>query len=92
MTLDELREGIDKIDNELLHLFNKRMGFVKEVGDLKSRENSVVYRPEREKSIIERLQKINREDGGRLTDQAIEELFLQIFAVSRADQNSKQSK
>lgn len=91
MTLDELRVGIDEIDNELLKLFNKRMEFVTEVGELKSRENSVVYRPERERSIIERLQQLNSKNSGHLTDKAIEEIFLKVFAISRESQALKQS-
>ncbi len=80
MTLEELREGINQIDDELLKLLNRRMEFVKEVGKLKQSTGTSIYRPEREKEIIERLAK---QSDGLLTKEAIEAIFLEIFAVSR---------
>jgi len=80
MTLQELREGIDQIDNEMLKLLNKRMQFVKEVGRLKQNDGSSIYRPERERAILERLNRLN---DGDLTPEAIEAIYMEIFAVSR---------
>ncbi len=80
MTLEELRKGIDQIDDELLKLLNKRMQFVQEVGRLKQNDGSSIYRPEREREILERL---NRQNDGALTPEAIEAIFMEIFAVSR---------
>ena len=80
MTLDELRKEINAIDDELLKLLNKRMDFVKEVGKLKQNDGSSIYRPEREQEIIQRLTKNSK---GDLTPEAIEAIFLEIFAVSR---------
>jgi len=81
--LKKLREEIDAIDNELIRLLNKRMQIVKRVGDLKNNTNAPVYRPEREKEIIQRLTKISKEEGGVLGYDEIEAIFLEIFAVSR---------
>jgi len=83
MTLDELREQIDAIDNNLLDIYNKRMDLVHAVGELKNSTGAPIYRPEREQRIIERLQHINKEQGGRLNDEAIDALFVELFAVSR---------
>ncbi len=80
MSLEELRKQIDQIDNEMLELLNQRMEVVKKVGELKRRTNAVIYRPEREKAIIDRLNKINK---GQLNKAAIEAIFLEIFAVAR---------
>ncbi len=80
MNLQELRAGIDKVDDELLKLLNKRMQFVKEVGKLKQNDGSSIYRPEREREILKRLEKQN---NGDLTTEAIEAIFMEIFAVSR---------
>ena len=80
MTLEELRKGIDQIDDELLKMLNKRMQFVQEVGKLKQNDGSSIYRPEREREILERL---NRQNDGALTPEAIEAIFMEIFAVSR---------
>ncbi len=80
MTLKELREEIDSIDNEILKLLNKRMRVVKEVGKLKQSNKSAIYRPEREKEILDRLKSLNK---GPLNKAAIDAIFLEIFAVSR---------
>ncbi len=80
MTLEELRKAIDQTDNELLLLLNKRMEVVKKVGELKRHENTVIYRPEREKAIIDRLSCLS---NGPLRRSAIEAIFMEVFAISR---------
>lgn len=80
MTLDELRIEIDNIDNQLLELYNKRMEYVHQVGELKNTTGAPIYRPEREQSILNRLKSQN---NGKLTDKAIDALFLEMFAVAR---------
>ena len=82
-TLDECREAIDTIDNEMLSLLNKRMKVVERVGEIKQDTGGAIYRPEREKAIIERLTKLSEEEGGLLNKSAIEAIFLEIFAVAR---------
>ena len=78
--LKELRNKLDSIDNELLKLINERMEIVHQVGVLKAHSGGPIYRPEREKAIIDRLSSINE---GKLSRKAIEALFLEIFAISR---------
>ncbi|AHM62112.1 chorismate mutase [Flammeovirgaceae bacterium 311] len=79
-SLEDLRRQIDSIDDQLLDLLNRRMEIVKEVGKLKKNENTVIYRPEREMQIIERL---HQKTAGLLNRQALEAIFLEIFAASR---------
>jgi chorismate mutase / prephenate dehydratase len=79
----DLRNKLDNIDNTLLKLINERMEIVHQVGALKAVSGGAIYRPEREKSIIDRLEKINKETNGSLNRSAIEALFLEIFAISR---------
>jgi chorismate mutase/prephenate dehydratase len=78
--LQDLRNRIDHLDDELLNVLNERMELVKKVGDLKRSSQSIIYRPEREKQILDRLEKRN---NGLLTRQAIDAIFFEIFAVSR---------
>ena len=82
--LKELRNEIDKIDNEILSLLNKRMEIVKKVGELKNNVNAPIYRPEREKEIIDRLTKLSKNQNGILGRDEIEAIFLEIFAISRS--------
>ncbi|WP_338875749.1 prephenate dehydratase [Spirosoma sp. SC4-14] len=80
MTLESLRNDIDSLDDQLLALLNQRMELVRKVGELKRSTNAVIYRPEREKQIIDRLYNQN---NGLMNRSAIEAIFLEIFAVSR---------
>ena len=79
----ELRNKLDNIDNTVLDLINERMHIVHQVGALKAKSGGAIYRPEREKAIIDRLELINNEKVGLLNRSAIEALFLEIFAISR---------
>jgi len=82
-TLDDCRVAIDAIDDEILELLNKRMQVVERVGEIKVDTGGAIYRPEREKAIIQRLCAKSKRDGGLLNDAAIEAIFLELFAVSR---------
>ncbi len=80
MTLEQLRDSIDAIDDKLLELYNERMELVHKVGELKNTTGAPIYRPERERAIINRLQAQN---SGKLNNRAIEALFLELFTVAR---------
>ncbi len=79
-TLQECRDVIDTIDDNILGLLNERMKVVQRVGEIKHQTKTAVYRPEREKEILERLSARNE---GPLNRSAIEAIFLEIFAVAR---------
>ena len=81
--LKQLRDTLDSIDNEVLSLLNKRMETVHKVGVLKAQSGGAIYRPEREKSIIDRLENLSLQNNGSLNRAAIEALFLEVFAISR---------
>lgn len=80
MKLQQFREEINKIDDKILELLEKRMEIVKQIGKIKMQGNTPIYRPEREKEIIDRL--ISKKPL-LLTKNAIESIYLEIFAVSR---------
>jgi len=83
MELKKLRDTLDGIDDELLKLLNKRMETVHKVGVVKATSGGAIYRPEREKAIIDRLYSQSIASQSTLNHQAIEALFLEIFAISR---------
>jgi chorismate mutase/prephenate dehydratase len=89
LDLNELRSQIDNIDNEILRLLNKRMEIVKKVGEVKNSSNAPIYRPEREKEIIERLTALSKKENGILQKEHIEAIFLEIFAISRMLERSE---
>ncbi len=81
--LKKLRDTLDNIDNEVLILLNKRMETVHKVGEVKAQSGGAIYRPEREKAIIDRLTHQSKLANGALNKDAIEAIFLEVFAVSR---------
>ncbi len=82
-TLEACREAIDAIDDGIVRMLNERMEIVKRVGEIKHDTGGAIYRPEREKAIIERLSALSVAEGGTLNAAAVEAIFLEIFAVSR---------
>lgn len=79
-TLDELRIKIDAVDDKILTLLNERMNYVKSIGELKKNSGGTIYRPERERAILNRLKNLNQ---GLLDQNAIEAIYQEIFGVSR---------
>lgn len=78
--LESIRRSIDLIDDEILDKLISRLELAAQVGKLKNQTQGNAYRPEREHSILERL---TTRKTGLLTQQAIRNIFLEIFAVSR---------
>ena len=67
--LKQLREQIDRLDDELLKLANQRAALAQQIGHLK--EDGVVLRPEREAQVLQRLQKKN---SGPLSNAAVAQM------------------
>jgi chorismate mutase/prephenate dehydratase len=80
-TLQSLRERIDAADAELLALLNRRAQLALEVGELKKREGSVVFRPEREAQVIDGLKARN---PGPLKTDSIAPIWREIMSACRA--------
>jgi chorismate mutase/prephenate dehydratase len=78
-----LRNELDKIDDTVLNLLNRRMQVVQKVGEVKHQSGGAIYRPEREKEILNRLENLSKRSDGVLNREAIEAIFLEIIAVSR---------
>jgi chorismate mutase len=60
MSLDELRNRIDEIDNQLVELLNERARVVVQIGEQKSRTGGQIYAPDREKRVLESIVKSNK--------------------------------
>ena len=73
------RQQIDRLDDELLKLFNQRAALAQQIGHLK--EDGVVLRPEREAQVLQRLQDSNR---GPLSNAAIAQLYTELMSQCRA--------
>ncbi len=81
MKIDEWRRRIDEIDCKLVELLNERSRWAKEIGRLKRELGMPVYQPEREREILENVERANR---GPLPDQAVRRLFERILDEARS--------
>jgi chorismate mutase/prephenate dehydratase len=79
--LKKLRNSIDRIDDEILKLLNKRAGFVVEVGRIKRNRKSTFYKPDRERQILQRLANNNK---GPFPSDALKAIYREILAASLA--------
>ncbi|MDH2916309.1 MAG: prephenate dehydratase [Gallionella sp.] len=77
--LKKYREQIDRIDDELLKLFNQRAGIAQQIGHAKG--NGAVLRPEREAQVLQRMKEANQ---GPLSAQGISALYTEIMSQCRA--------
>ena len=77
--LAECRMKIDKIDNEILGLLNKRAKVVIEVGHIKNMKDEKFYVPKREKHILQRLAKKNK---GPFPNDALKTVMREIISAS----------
>ena len=80
MTNDDYRKEINRIDSELLHIFNKRAALALKIGEIKKDLGIPVYDPEREKRIFEAMSSAN---PGPLENDAIIRLFERVIDESR---------
>jgi len=60
MSLEDLRKRIDDIDAKLVDLLNERAQVVVDIGKLKNSTDTPIYAPDREKQVLERIQKLNQ--------------------------------
>ncbi len=80
MTIEELREEINKIDVEMLSLLNNRALCARQIGELKQKEGSVTYHPAREEEIYRRLLANNQ---GPLSYDTICAIYTEIISACR---------
>ena len=82
MTLDEIRERIDELDHNLIHLLGERAKLVHMVGDFKKKHNLPIYAPEREQSLIKKLLQINKEAKSQITDDSIKSIYREVMSAA----------
>jgi chorismate mutase / prephenate dehydratase len=76
-----LRTQIDALDRELLALLNRRAGLALQVGEIKKREGSAVFRPEREAQVIDSLKTTN---PGPLATESVAPIWREIMSACRS--------
>ncbi|MDL2237796.1 chorismate mutase [Christensenellaceae bacterium OttesenSCG-928-K19] len=81
--LEELREEIDRIDGNIIELFEKRMQCAKEVAQYKQERGMQVLDSSRERQVLEQREKLLRNKGLSAYNKR---LFLLLMELSRAYQ------
>jgi len=75
-----LRRRIDQIDDQLMKLLNSRSACAVEIGRIKRGLGMAVYQPDREKWILDRVEKNN---PGPLDSNALRRVFERVIDESR---------
>src|ERR1700712_1483532 len=76
-----LRDQIDALDRDLLAALNRRAALAQAVGEVKKREGSVAFRPEREAQAIDGLKAKN---PGPLKAESVAPIWREIMSACRA--------
>ncbi len=79
--MDKHRKCIDRVDGELLKLFNERASAVAAIGEWKRERGAEIYDPKREAKILQRLTRANR---GPLDRRTVVHLFERIIDEFRS--------
>ena len=79
--LADLRVQIDSLDQQLLKLINERAHIAERVGELKKREGSAFFRPDRVAQVIE---KIKTNNPGPLKGQHVAAIWREIMSACLA--------
>ena len=88
MDLNELRNEINQIDDEMLNLFLRRMEISSQVADYKRARGLAIYQPQREREI---LKKVADKAGPELSGYA-RVLFSMLMELSKSSQNKQNNK
>ncbi|MBR6748849.1 MAG: chorismate mutase [Clostridia bacterium] len=86
LDLNNIREQLDVIDNQVTELFIKRMQLSAQVAQYKAEHNMQIYVPSRERAILQRVGDQATALGGDEMDEYTRLLYHTIFDLSRAYQ------
>ena len=82
MDLQEARQNINAVDEELVALFKKRMSLAKEIGEAKKESGTPVFDRSRERDVLNRVCDL----AGKDFESYVRVLYNTLFDVSRAYQ------
>lgn len=75
MDLEQLRDGINNIDHQLMELLDKRFELVKQIGAYKKENKLPIVDNDRQKFILEKANNFNNSSS-------IKKIYQQIFTTS----------
>ncbi len=81
MTLAELRQAIDRCDEQIVKLLNERTRHVLGIGEIKRAAGQEIYAPHRERAV---LQRVCRSNDGPITDESLRHVYREIMSSALA--------
>lgn len=81
--IDDLRAEIDRIDEKLVKLLNRRASTALEIGSFKKEKDLDVTDEEREETVLNQVKELN---DGPFSDQQIERIFEQLISEAKTIQ------
>lgn len=79
--LPQVRDEIDAVDQDILALLNRRASLSLEVGRIKAGSSDIVFKPFREKEVMQHLMERNQ---GPLPEEHLRAIYREIFSSSRS--------
>jgi len=83
LSLEALRDEIDKLDDVIVRLLDRRARCAFAVGRLKRDLGLGIYEPGREQVVMAHVKTVNASLDGPLTDDAIERLYERVMDEAR---------
>lgn len=80
MKISEIRKKIDRLDERIILLLNRRARLAREIGRLKIRRKRQAYNPSREEKVIRRVISLN---PGPLDSEAIQAIYREVISACR---------
>jgi len=84
LSIEQVRDGIDSIDSELLSLLNRRAALALRAGELKRGSGRAIHDPEREERVFARLERHFEQLAGEFPQRSIRPVFREIISACLA--------
>ncbi len=82
MSLDELREGIDRVDSEIIRLIAERLKIAGAIGSEKETLGLPITDEAREKAVMEKVRSLAHKKG--MSEDGIENLYKEIIKLTKS--------
>jgi chorismate mutase len=80
MEIADWREKIDQLDEQIVRLLSERAAAAMAIGEIKRRNKSAVYEPQREQQVFEHIRRVN---PGPLSGAQLQDVYERLIDVMR---------
>lgn len=81
MDLQDLRDKIDQVDKEIVRLLNERARLAKSIGEVKKKLGLEFHVPEREREVLEKVLKINKQMSEEFPSEALVHVYREVISA-----------